>query len=141
MRPPPGAPNYSFVGDRSHARRHQLLGLRAIRRQMQIGEQHLTAREFFALRGEWLLYLHDQFGAAKYGVAIRYDLSPSVLIISVYESCARPRLSLDYASRSALRPPISVLTQPGHAAFTAILSRSSAARIAVTAFSAAFEMR
>src|SRR5215469_10782714 len=87
---------YSFVGDRSPTTRHQLLGLRAIRRQMQIGEQHLPARQFLALCGEWLLYLHDQFGAAEYGVAIGHYLSPSALIISVYESCARPRLSLDY---------------------------------------------
>src|SRR5262249_5021859 len=87
---------YSFVGDRSHTARHQLLGLGAVRRQMQIGEQYLPARQFFALRGEWLLYLHDQFGAAEYGVAIGYDLGSSVLIISVYESSARPRLSLEY---------------------------------------------
>src|SRR5215469_6049307 len=87
---------YSFVGDRSYTARHQLLGLRSIRRQMQIGEQHLPARQFFALRGEWLLYFHDQFGAAEYSVAIRRDLGPSALIIGVYESSARPRLSLEY---------------------------------------------
>src|SRR5262249_22188863 len=63
---------------------------------MQIGEQYLSARQFFALRGEWLLYLHDQFGAAEYSVAIGYDLGPSALIITVQESCARPRLRLNH---------------------------------------------
>src|SRR5215472_12319292 len=87
---------YSFVGDRSHAARHQLLGLRSIRRQMQIGEEYLPARQFFALRREWLLYLHDQFGAAEYSVAIRRDLGPSALIIGVCESCTRSCASLDH---------------------------------------------
>src|SRR6516162_11352685 len=86
---------YSFVGDRSNAARHQLLGLRSIRRQMQIGEQHLPARQFFALRGEWLLYFHDQFGAAEYSVAIRYDLGPSTFIVAISESCPCARLPLD----------------------------------------------
>src|SRR5262249_16975137 len=86
---------YSFVSDRSDPTRHQLLGLRAIRREMQIGEQHLPARQFFALRGEWLLYLHDQFGAIEYSVAIRYDLGPSTFIVAISESCPCPCLPLD----------------------------------------------
>ena len=32
---------------------------------MEIGEQHLPARQFFALRGEWLFYLHDQLGTVN----------------------------------------------------------------------------
>src|SRR5215472_4047855 len=47
---------------------------------MQIGEQYLLARQFFALRGEWLLYLHDQFSAAEYSVAVGYDLGPSTFM-------------------------------------------------------------
>src|SRR6516164_195312 len=86
---------HCFVGNRGDATRYQLLGLRAIRRQMQIGEQHLPSRQFFALGGEWLLYLHDQFGATEYSVAIRYDLGPSTFIVAISESCPCPCLPLD----------------------------------------------
>src|SRR5690242_4246732 len=63
---------------------------------MEIGEQHLPARQFFAFRRKWLFYLHDQLGTGEYGVAIGYDLGPSSFIVGISESRACPCLPLDH---------------------------------------------
>jgi hypothetical protein len=44
-------------------------------------------------------------------------------------------------SRSALRPPMSVFTHPGHTEFTAMAPASYAAWIAVTALRSVFDIR
>ena len=62
---------------------------------MQISEQHLAAPQLFAFRGERLLHLHDQLGAAKHGVSVRHDLGARGLIISIGKTCANSRAGFD----------------------------------------------
>ena len=62
-----------FVGDGGAARGHQVLGLRAIGRQMQIGEQRLPVLEPTAFLRLRLLHLHDQFGAREQRLDIGFD--------------------------------------------------------------------
>ena len=76
---------------------------------MEIGEQHLPARQFFAFCRKWLFYLHDQLGTGEYGVAVGYDLGPSSFIVDISESCACPCLPLDHN----LVPVLGELTHSG----------------------------
>jgi hypothetical protein len=91
-----------LVSDCRHADRHQRLGLLSIRRQVQIREQYLAARQSFTLRDERLFYLYDQLGAAKYSVAVGYDLRASSLIIAIRKSCACSSLAFHYNSMSLI---------------------------------------
>ena len=63
---PPPARGDRFVGNGSHTRRHQRIGLGAIRRQVQIGEQNLARPQHRILGRLRLFDLHDQVGA--YGI-------------------------------------------------------------------------
>ena len=86
---------HRLIGNRGDARGHQLFGLRAVGREMQVGEQHLPAPELLALDRERLLHLHDQFGAAEYSVGIFHDLGARRAVVGVGEARAKSCSGLD----------------------------------------------
>ena len=85
---------HGLVGDRGHARRHQVLGLLAVGREMQVGEQNLAGVELFALDSKRLLDLDDQFGARVDRIRIGRDLGAGRLVVGIGKTSAQPGIVL-----------------------------------------------
>jgi hypothetical protein len=68
------AVGHRLVGNRRDAGRQQILSLRPVGGQMEIGEDDLAGLELLALDGERLLHLDDQLGAVEHLVGVGHDL-------------------------------------------------------------------
>ena len=90
-----------LVGKRRNARRHEVVGLRGIGSQMQIGEDDLASAQLPPFGCKRFLHLHDQFGALKYLIRTCHDFGTSghVLLIGNAGACTCGRLD-----RNAMPP-------------------------------------
>jgi hypothetical protein len=72
-----------LIGDGGDAAGQQVAGLRRVRREVKIGEQHLIRAQKRALPGLRFLDLHDQFGTREHLVRAARDLGPGGAVIAV----------------------------------------------------------
>src|SRR5437588_434664 len=86
---------HRFIGDADHAGREEILGLLAVRREVEIGEEYLSGLEFLALGRERLFDLHDHFGPPINLVRIPRDLGAGSLVVAVGKTGTEAGVHLD----------------------------------------------
>jgi hypothetical protein len=74
----------------------QILGLRPIWSEMQIGEQDLVLAQLLALDCERFLDLHDQLSLAEDGVGVGGDHGAGRLVVAIRQTGACARAGLDH---------------------------------------------
>ncbi|MCY1528610.1 hypothetical protein D9M68_637210 [compost metagenome] len=84
-----------FVGDAGGAAGHQLVGLRPIRRKVQVGEQGVLRAQPRTLDSQRLLDLDDQLRRAEHRLGAGGDLRAGGLVIGVAEADGGAGLGLD----------------------------------------------
>ena len=84
-----------LVGDGRDAALEQILGLRAIRREVQIGEQHLTAAQPLALDCQRLLHLHDHLARGEDLLGAVDDAASGGRVLVIAQSRAYAGAALD----------------------------------------------
>ncbi|MNZ44128.1 hypothetical protein D3C78_617520 [compost metagenome] len=83
-----------LVGDAAGAAGQQLVGLRPIRGQVQVGEQGVLRAQVDALGGQRLLDLDDQLRLGEHLRGVGSDPRTGLLVVGVAEADGRPGLGL-----------------------------------------------
>ena len=89
-------PGDGFIGDARRTRFHQPLGLRLVRREVEIGEQEVAWFEQRNLLRLRLFDLHDHLGSGEHRLCIGEDLRTRIDIILILEIDSHARLGLDH---------------------------------------------
>ena len=93
---PPPCIGHRLIGDAGRAAGQKVPGLLRVRRQVQIGEQHLSRPQPLALGGLRLLDLHDHLGPGEQLLGRGHDLRPRRRVIRVGKARTQTRAALDH---------------------------------------------
>ena len=85
-----------LVGDAGRAARHQVMRLRGIRREVEIGEEHLALAQHLTLGGQRLLHLHDHLRLGEDRGGVRGDPRAGGLVMAIGHPDPRPGVALDH---------------------------------------------
>ena len=94
QRQPALAVGHGLVGDAAGATFYQVLGLRRVGGQVQVGEQHVVFAQHRALDGLRLLDLDDHLGRVEHFLGRRQDRGADLLVAFVADADAGARGTL-----------------------------------------------
>ena len=86
---------HCLIGDGDGTRRQEVVGLGAVGRKMQIGEEHLFLPQLLAFLRERLLDLHDEFRACIDFIGARNDFRPHRFVIRIAQPRSNPGTALN----------------------------------------------